>query len=187
MAERETKNVVRGCCTGMLEEGIFIASIFLCGNILPTQVLCDVIIQIRRVNIVSSLALYEYRGAVDLHKRGRTESNTAFAFLVSCSARDACNVLTRGIAMPVVVHVNHEKAGTGLVRIPHDAAGNHRVPVGTGRHRAEHEHLDRSYESIRMCNMERRRAGQRGKDRPLFRVPRTLSVSELSNMNKPHR
>lgn len=65
--------------------------------------------------------------------------------------------------MPVVVHENHERAGTCLVRIPHDAAGNHRILVGTGRHRAEHEHSDRSHKSTPMCNIERRRKGRRGK------------------------
>lgn len=113
MAERETK-----CCSWVValvcSKKEYLRQHFPFGTLLPTQVLCDAIIQIRRVKIVSSLALYEYREALDLHKRGRTESSTTFAFWVSRSARDACNVLTRGIAMPVVVHENHERAGTGL-------------------------------------------------------------------------
>ena len=180
------RNVVRGSLHWYARRRNLCVSIFHCGTLLPTQALCDAIIQIRRVKIVSSLALYEYREALDLHKRGLTESNTTFAFWVSCSARDACNVLTRGIATPVVVHENHERAGTGPVRIPHDAAGNHRVPVGTGRHRAEHEHSDRSYESIPMCNMERRREDQRGKI-ALYFACRGHYQCEPSNMNKPHR
>ena len=71
-----------------------------------------------------------------------------------------------------------------FIRIPHDAAGNHRVPVGTGRHRAEHS--ERSYESITMCNMERRRECQRGKIACYFAC-RGHYQCELSNMNKPHR